>query len=87
MISTLEVKMGQEFIPLFRSAYSDLADVREAVLKTSATGFTLVLHGGETGTGYTARLRFQNGYLVERTVSHNEMGLEEKTAYYPVRDN
>ena len=87
IISTFEVRIGKEFISLFRSAYSDLADVRVVRLATSKAGFVITVCGGDTGTAYNARLCFKNGYLIGRDVTHNEMGLLEKTEYFPVRDN
>ena len=87
IISTFEVRIGKEFIPLFRSAYSDLGDVRDVRLATSKAGFVITVYGGDTGSAYTARLRFQDGYLIERDVTSNEMGMLEKTEYFPVHDN
>jgi hypothetical protein len=83
VIATFEVKIGDEYIPLFRSAYADLGDVHLVELNTTRSAFFLTIYGGETGTGYTAKLRFRRGFLLERDVQHNEMGLEEKTEYFP----
>jgi hypothetical protein len=87
VIATLEVKIGPDWIPLFRSAYGDLGQVRLAELTTTRSAFFLTIYGGETGTGYTAKLRFKGGFLLGREVRHNEMGLEEKTEYYPPHDD
>ncbi len=87
IISKVEIKVGSEAVELFRSAYADLGDVRQVDIKNARDHFTLIIHGGETGTGYTAELLFKDGYMVSRQVTHNEMGLEEKTEYFPVRDN
>jgi hypothetical protein len=87
VIATLEVRIGTEWIPLFRSAYSDLGEVRLAELSTTRSAFFITINGGETGTGYTAKLRFKGGFLLGREVRHNEMGLEEKTEYYPPHDD
>jgi hypothetical protein len=87
IIATFEVRIGNDWIPLFRSAYCDLGQVRLVELNTTKSAFFLTIYGGETGTGYSARLRFKRGFLLGREVTHNEMGLEEKTDYYPVQDN
>jgi hypothetical protein len=87
IVSTCEVKVGDNFIPLFRSAYADLADVRSVELTISKADFIITIHGGETGSGYMAVLRFKGDSLTARQVTHNEMGLEEKTDYFPVHDN
>ncbi|HEX4138981.1 MAG TPA: hypothetical protein VHY09_01435 [Candidatus Methylacidiphilales bacterium] len=87
IISTFEVRVGKEEVPLFRSAYADLSDVRIAKLDASKSGFSISVCGGETGTGYIARIEFEGPYLKGREVSHNEMGLQEKDQYFPVRDN
>ncbi len=86
VIATFEVRIGGDWIPLFRSAYSDLGQVHLVELTTTKAAFFLTVYGGETGTGYSARLRFKGGFLLGREVSHNEMGLEEKTEYYPPHD-
>jgi hypothetical protein len=87
VIATFEVRIGNDWIPLFRSAYSDLGQVRLVELNTTKSAFFLTIYGGGTGTGYTAKLRFRGGFLLGREVSHNEMGLEEKTEYYPPHDD
>jgi hypothetical protein len=87
VIATLEVRIGSDWIPLFRSAYSDLGQVRLVELNTTKGAFFVTIYGGETGTGYSAKLRFKGGFLLGREVRHNEMGLEEKTEYYPVQDD
>jgi hypothetical protein len=87
IIATFEVRVGNDWIPLFRSAYSDLGQVNLVELNTTKSAFFITVYGGETGTGYSAKLRFKGGFLLEREVTHNEMGLEEKTEYYPVQDN
>jgi hypothetical protein len=87
ILATLEVRVGDDYLPLFRSAYGDLADVRGADLVTTKKGFSIIINGGETGTGYVARLHFKRRFLIGRDVTHNEMGLEEKTDYFPVHDN
>jgi hypothetical protein len=87
VIATLEVRIGADWIPLFRSAYCDLGQVRLAELTTSRSAFFITIYGGETGTGYTAKLRFKDGFLLGREVRHDEMGLEEKTEYFPPHDD
>jgi hypothetical protein len=87
VIATFEVRVGTDWIPLFRSAYSDLGQVRLVELDTTKSAFFITIYGGETGTGYRARLRFKGGFLLGREVRHNEMGLEEKTEYYPPHDD
>jgi hypothetical protein len=87
VIATFEVRVGADWIPLFRSAYSDLGQVRLVELDTTKSAFFITVYGGETGTGYSARLRFKGGFLLGREVRHNEMGLEEKTEYYPPHED
>jgi hypothetical protein len=81
IIATFEVRVGNDWIPLFRSAYCDLGQVRLVELNTAKSAFFITVYGGETGTGYSAKLRFKRGFLLSREVVHNEMGLEEKTEY------
>jgi len=87
VVSILEVRVGKDYVPLPRSSYGDLADVRQASLMVSKEKFKISVYGGETGTGYAACLEFDGSNLIGREVSHNEMGLEEKTQYFPVRGN
>jgi hypothetical protein len=87
IIATFEVRIGSDWIPLFRSAYSDLGQVHLVELNTTKSAFFLTVYGGDSGTGYSAKLRFKGGFLLGREVTHNEMGLEEKTEYYPVQNN
>jgi hypothetical protein len=68
-------------VPL--SAYSDLGDVHYASLEASDKGFSLNLHGGETATGYDAKLEFENGHLVSRDIESREFPqqVKETTKY------
>lgn len=84
MISTFEMRIGTAFVPLFRSAYADLGEVRWIELTPAKDGFSLTLHGGEGGQAYTAKLRFRHGQLTEREIRHNGMAIEERTEYFPL---
>jgi hypothetical protein len=87
IIATFEVRVGNNYVAMFRSAYSDLGDVKSAELEVMKSSFNVTIHGGQTGTGYVAVLNFRGGNLVGRKVTHNEMGLGEETNYTVVPDN
>ena len=70
------------FVPL--SAYSDLANPSNLVLKTNQNSFNLIIYGGDAGCSYKAELLFENSYIKARKVSHEEFPDEvwEKTEYH-----
>lgn len=83
VLTSIKVSEGNEtiFVPL--SGYSDLGDVKSASLDTTAKGFVLHIHGGNTATAYDAVLIFDQGYLVSRKVVLREFPDQrwEKTTY------
>lgn len=90
LITSIVVQSGADelFVPL--SAYSDLGDPRRISLKTTATGFELVIAGGDAGVAYNAVLVFKKGWLTRRRVAHREFPDEawEETRYaYNTLDN
>lgn len=54
-----------------RSAYADLANMREPSLATTATGCELRLRGGDASEAYACILTFKDGNLVKRVVRWN----------------
>ena len=83
VVGSIEVDEGDQkiFVPL--SAYGDFGDLKFASLDPSARGFTLNLHGGATATSYDAKLSFEGGFLVSRTVALREFPRQarEQTSY------
>lgn len=82
-LSAINVEDGGSQIPIPLSAYSDLGDVKWASLKLTKNGYSLHLHGGETGTAYDAELSFAHGLLQTRVVRLREFPDQrwEKTGY------
>ena len=56
------------FVPM--SAFVDLGAPRLLEVEPSEQGFTVSIRGGDAGGSYEARLRFADGFLVERVVRH-----------------
>ncbi len=54
-----------------RSAYADLANIREPSLVTTSAGCELRLQGGDASEAYTCVLTFSDGSLVRRVVRWN----------------
>ena len=83
VLSSVKVQEGSEpiFVPL--SVYSDLGDVKLASVNATKDGFVLNIHGGNTASGYDAKLIFSQRYLVSRMVRLREFPEErvEKTTY------
>lgn len=83
VVSAVEVSDGDQMIFVPLSAYGDLGDVKLASLDPTARGFTLNLHGGATATSYDAKLSFEGGFLVSRSVAAREFPqqVREQTNY------
>ncbi len=83
VVTLIEIHVGKEsvFIPL--SAYADLGDVRLASINSTARGFELQLHGGDTATSYDASLKFSDSYILSKTVTLREFPRQrlERTLY------
>lgn len=88
VISNIEISIKNRklFVPL--SAYSDLANPYEILLRTDQNSFTLIIDGGDTGTSYFAELYFVNSEIKHRKVYHKEFPDEvwEKTEYSFIQD-
>jgi hypothetical protein len=88
VVISIEVYDGDQIIFVPLSAYGDLGDVKLASLDPTARGVALNLHGGAAATSYDAKLSFEGGYLVSRTVALREFPQQrrEETNYsFPKR--
>lgn len=74
------------FVPL--SAYNDLANPYEILLRTNQNSFTLIIDGGDAGSSYFAELYFVNSQIKHRKVYHKGFPDElwEKTEYSFIQD-
>lgn len=84
LISNIKILIGNRkvFVPL--SAYCDLANPNNVVLKTNQNSFNLIIYGGDAGSSYMAELLFENSHIKYRKISHGEFPDEvwEKTEYH-----
>lgn len=88
VITAIRVKVADNevFVPL--SAYSDLANPREAFLEKIKDGVRLVIRGGDAAASYEAFLVVRDGFLKSRKVAHREFpkaSWEETNYSYNVR--
>jgi hypothetical protein len=83
VVGSIEVYDGDQMIFVPLSAYGDLGDVKLASVDPTARGFALNLHGGATASSYDAKLSFEGGYLVSRSVASREFPqqVREQTSY------
>lgn len=68
-IKDLEVLLGDKEIWVRYSAFSDLTDPNDIVVKAFDRGFVVQIDGGESAAHYRASLEFEcDGYLTKRRV-------------------
>lgn len=68
VVFDLALTIGKKSIPVPRSAFSDLLDVREADLVGEGARGAIVIKGGDGAASYEARIEFDGDRVRRRTV-------------------
>ncbi len=66
----LTIRVGANVLNATPSSYADLADIRHVAVHATRGGsdFEIVVEGADGDAGYVARLRFRDGWIVDRMV-------------------
>jgi len=64
----LDCKANKKKVRIWRSAFSDLAQVSNLVILLKRVGYQIRIIGGDGAEGYVATIEIRNGQCVSRTV-------------------